>query len=84
MASPLKTGKQSVNLARAPVRGSRIRRDPPPVVKKIEVRDPEDRDRQMVIVGIVSFALAIVIIAIGISAAYGWSPSDYTIHLKEL
>lgn len=83
MAAPLKTGKQSVRLG-APVRMSRIRRDPPPVVKKVDVRLPEDRDRQVVFIGVVSFALAIVIIAIGISAAYGWSPSDYTIHLKEL
>jgi|SoimicmetaTmtHAB_FD_contig_61_643879_length_741_multi_2_in_0_out_0_1 hypothetical protein len=83
MAAPLKTGKQSVKLG-APVRASRIRRDPPPVVKKIEVRAPEDRDRQMVIVGVVGFALALVIITIGLSSAWGWSPSQYTVHLKEL
>jgi hypothetical protein len=83
MAAPLKTGKQSVKLV-APVRASRIRRDPPPVVKKVVVKDPEDRDRQTVIIGVVAFAIALVIITVGISSAWGWSPSNYTVHLKEL
>ncbi|NUT00137.1 MAG: hypothetical protein HOP96_04090 [Sphingomonas sp.] len=83
MASPLPTGKQSVNL-KAPVRVSRIRRDPPPPVKKVPVRDPEERDTQMVVVGVVAFALAIVVITVAVSSAWGWSPTDYTIHLTEL
>lgn len=83
MAAPLKSGKQSVKLG-APVRGSRIRRDPPPVVKKTIVREPEDRDTQVVVTGVIAFALAIVIVTFGFSVAAGWSPSDYTIHLKEL
>lgn len=83
MASPLQTGKKSVNLA-AGARVSRIRRDPPPVVKKTVVRDPEERDTQMVVTGVIAFALAIVIVTIGFSVAAGWSPSQYTIHLKEL
>ena len=40
MASPVESGKQSVKLGPA-VRGSRIRRDPPPKAKKIAERDPE-------------------------------------------
>jgi hypothetical protein len=83
MSSPLKTGKQSVKLA-APVRASRIRRDPPPVLKKVVVKDPEERDTQMVVIGVVGFALALLIITIGLSSAWGWSPSQYTVHLKEL
>ena len=83
MAAPLKTGKQSVKLV-APVRASRIRRDPPPVVKKVVIKDPEERDTQMVVIGVVGFALALLIITIGLSSAWGWSPSQYTVRLKEL
>lgn len=78
MAAPLKSGKQSVNLA-APVRVSKIRRDPPPVVKKIEVRDPEDRDTQTVVFGVVAFAIALFIVMLAASTYAGWSPSQYTI-----
>ena len=80
MASPLQTGKKSVKLT-LPVPGSRIRRDPPPVAKKIELRDPEEIEARTVLIGVVSFALAIVIIVIGISSNYGWSPADYNIEL---
>ena len=82
MASPLKTGKQSVNLS-APVRGSRIRRDPPPAAKKEAVVDPEEREARMVVIGVGSFALAImVILAFGFSS-WGWTPSHYTIHVQD-
>ena len=80
MASPLQTGKKSVKLT-PPVPGSRSRRDPPPVVKKVELRDPEEIEARTVLIGVVSFALAIVIIVIGISSNYGWSPADYNIEL---
>jgi len=80
MASPLKTGKQAVNLAAPGARPSRIRRDPPPVVKEIAVPDPDERDARMVVIGIVTFALALFIIAVGFSSATGWSPRQYTIH----
>lgn len=80
MASPLKTGKQSVDLA-APVRGSRIRRDPKPVLKEIPVRDPEEREAWTVVLGVITFALALVVIIIGFSSVGGWSPSEYTVHL---
>lgn len=72
MASPLKSGKQSVKLG-APVRGSRIRRDPPPIVKKAPVRDTEERETVTVVVGVASFAIAIAIIILGVSAYYGSS-----------
>ena len=70
MASPLKSGKQSVNMA-APVRPSRIRRDPPPVVKKTVVRDPEVHETRMVVLGVIAFAAAIFIITLGFSAYQG-------------
>jgi hypothetical protein len=81
MASPLQTGKQSVNLAAGEVRVSRIRRDPPPAVKEIVVRDPEERDARMVIIGVVVFALALFVIAIGFSSFAGWTPRQYTVDL---
>jgi hypothetical protein len=84
MASPLQTGKKSVNLASSPARVSRIRRDPPPIPQKIAVRDPDERDARTVVIGIVSFALAIVIITIALSSAYGWSPSQYNIEINNL
>jgi len=81
MASPLRSGKQAVDLAASGVRVSRIRRDPPPAVKEIVVRDPQERDARMVVIGIVTFALALFIIALGFSSALGWSPRQYTAHM---
>jgi hypothetical protein len=82
MASPLQTGKQSVKLG-APVRGSRIRRDPPPIAKKVAERDPEERDQVVVIVGVIVFALAIFVIILAFGSYSGWSPSEYTIELRD-
>ena len=81
MASPLQSGTKKSVLLKPPVPGSRIRRDPPPVAKKIELRDPEEIEARTVLIGVVSFALAIVIIVIGVSSNYGWSPADYNIEL---
>ncbi len=80
MASPLPTGKQSIDLAKGAVRGSRIRRDPPPVEKELVVSDPTEREARMVIIGIITFALAIVVITLGFASAAGWSPRQYTAH----
>ena len=81
MATPLPTGKRTVDLAAAP-RVSRIRRDPPPLVKKVVVRDRDDRDRRGAVLGIIALALALLVIAIGFASAAGWSPGRYTIELK--
>ena len=82
MANPLQSGKKSVNLAARGAPGSRIRRDPPPPVKKAAVVDPEERDTRIVVIGVVSFALALSAIIIGWSSSAGWSLSDYTIHVR--
>ena len=82
MASPLASGKKSVNLGSPGVPGSRIRRDPPPKVKEIVIRDPEERDRRAVIVGILAFALALVVIIAGFSSFAGWTPREYTIRIE--
>ena len=82
MASPLQTGKKSVKLG-ALVRGSRIRRDPPPVAKKVAERDPEEVDQWTVIFGVIVFGLAIFVITLAFSSYQGWSPGKYTIELKD-
>ena len=82
MASPLKRGKQAVDLATKEVRVSRIRRDPPPVVKELVVRDRNESDRINAIIGIVTFALALFVILLGVSSWTGWSPTQYTIHIN--
>ena len=82
MASPIKTGKQSVDLASSGPRVSRIRRDPPPKVKEKEVH-PDEVDRRDVVVGVLAFALAIfvIILALG-NRPSGWAPQEYTIALN--
>ena len=81
MASPLQTGKKSVNLAPRGAPGSRIRRDPPPPVKEVAVIDPEERDRRAVVIGILTFTLALVVIAFGFTSFAGWTPRSYTVQL---
>ena len=81
MANPLQTGKKSVDLASSGRRVSRIRRDPPPIAKKIVVRDAEERDQRTVVIGISAFAIAIAIVMFGISINYGWQPAEYTVEL---
>ena len=83
MAAPLKSGKQSVKLG-APVRVSRIRRDPPPIQKKIIERDPDERDTRVVAIGVVVFALAIFVLTSAFSAYQAWSPADYKIEVNNL
>lgn len=84
MASPLPTAKQSVSLASSSGRGSsdqvrvsRIRRDPPPVPDEKVVAERDERDARMVIIGIVTFALAIVVIGVALMSYAGWSPRQY-------
>ena len=81
MASPLPTEKQSVSLASAGPRGSKIRRDPPPIAKEIAVADPDKRDARTVVLGILTFTLVLLVIAIGVSSFLGWTPRDYVAHL---
>ena len=82
MARPLQTSKQTVDLAAPAVRGSRIRRDPPLKVKEVPIRDREERERLVVIVGVVVFACALVALLVGIASAAGWSPSAYNVYIE--
>jgi hypothetical protein len=63
-----KLSKPTVEL-QAPARPSRIRRDPPPAPEKVRtVRAyPSEREVLTVVIGVVLFAVAIVIITFGIS-----------------
>lgn len=83
MASPLSTRKASVDLAGEGVRVSKIRRDPPPVARKTVVPDREIVDRRAVAIGILVFALALVVVIIGVASWTGWSPAQHTIYIKE-
>lgn len=78
MARPLPTGKKSVNLATPGPRVSRIRRDPPPVVKE-KIVHPDVVDRRDVVIGVMAFALAIFVITLAFSSYSGWSPTEYTV-----
>ena len=82
MASPLKSGKQAVNLASGEVRVSKIRRDPPPPVKLKAVRHPDEIDRPAVVVGVIAVALALFVITLAFSSYSGWSPSEYTLEIN--
>jgi hypothetical protein len=81
MARPLPTAKQSVNLTTPAVRGSRIRRDPPPIDKEVPLRDPEEYERRMVVIGIAVFTAALIAVLIGFSSIGSWSPRQHVIHL---
>ena len=84
MASPLPSKKQSVDLGSSPgPRVSRIRRDPPPAVKPKELRHPDVTSRSAVVVGVIVFAVAIVVILIAFSivTGLGWTPRNYTIEV---
>ena len=78
MASPLASSKPSVDLGKGGVRVSRIRRDPPPPAPEIVIAERNERDARMVVVGIITFALALVVIGIALMSYAGWSPRQYT------
>ena len=83
MSKPLKPGKSTVELVAGAARPSRIRRDPvrQTVVKPTELADISERDRLAMIVGLVTFGLAIMVLVIAIGSYAGWSPSQYTVEL---
>ena len=79
MAAPLQTSKPSVDLASSGVPGSRIRRDPAPTMKELVVPDRDERDARMVVVGVIVFALAIVVASLGLMASTVSPPKDYVV-----
>ena len=83
MARPLPTRKQSVDLGSGEVRVSRIRRDPPPPEKPKELRHPDVVNRSAVIIGVLVFAVALIVIlfAFTIFSGYDWSPKQVVLHV---
>lgn len=81
MAAPLPTSKATVNLATPGVKVSRIRRDPPPVVKQSEIEDPRERDVRVVVTGLVVFGLAIAVVVFAIGRVAGWSPAQEQVNI---
>ncbi len=81
MAAPLNPRKQTVDLAATIARPSRIRRNPPPLVKEVPIRDREERERWMVAIGVMLFAIALVVVVVAVASAAGWSPREYTANL---
>ena len=81
MASPLSTGKKSVNLASGEVRVSKIRRDPPPKIKEIWSALADERDRQDVVIGILAFTLALFVIMLAFSSYSGFSPREHIVQM---
>lgn len=82
MATPLKSAKQTVNLAAAGVRGSRIRRNPPPPPKKEPILDREDRETISVTLGVIAVALALAILTAAVAVYAGWTPREVQIHYR--
>lgn len=83
MAAPLAPMKQSVDLAAAGAKGSRIRRDPPPAERKTVVLSRSERDRRTVLLGIAVSAALLVTILAGFAAYSGWTPRQVTINWSE-
>ena len=82
MASPLKSGKKSVDLATSGVRVSRIRRDPPPKVVE-KVVDPDEINRRDTVIGVLAFTFAILVITLAVASYHGWTPRQYTLEFKD-
>ncbi len=82
MAIPLNTTKQTVNLAAAGPRVSRIRRNPPPASRKEPVLDREDREKLSALFGVIAIALAIVALIAGLGIYAGWSPREVELYLQ--
>lgn len=88
MAAPLSTSaasrstKRKVDLAAPGVRGSRIRRHPPPPpAKEVSPEELRERERRRAIAGVTALALAISLIIVGIAYNWGFTLAGFTIHL---
>ncbi len=81
MASPQHRRKTAVDLAAPAVRGSRIRRDPPPLAPRITAADIKERDARGMAIGIAVLVVALVVVLISVTNIAGWSPSQYTVRI---
>jgi cytochrome c-type biogenesis protein CcmH/NrfG len=85
MARPLAGGKTAVDLVGGPRKvGSRIRRDPPPPPpKKLTAGEMREREKWVVVTGIVAVALALAVIILSVGRWSGWSPAQTVIRIEE-
>ena len=60
---------------------SRIRRDPPPVVKE-KIVNLEEHDQWTVVLGVLTFALAIFVLIVAFSRYSDRSAPGYAVELK--
>jgi hypothetical protein len=74
--------KPTVELQPGAPRPSRIRRDPAKTAKQTVVPDRDERDRAVVVIGVITFALALAVLAVAIASYAGWSPSQYSMRLS--
>ena len=81
MANLIHSGKKAVDLVAPTTRVSRIRRDPPPV-KPVTAADIRDRDARDTVIGVITIALALLLVLFGLTNAAGWSPSQYTVNIR--
>ena len=67
-----------------PPRASRIRREPPPgkLAKSTVVPDRDERDRAVVVIGVITFALALCVLTVAFASYIGWSPSQYSMRVS--
>lgn len=79
MAAPLNTAKSTVDLSAPGVKGSRIRRNPPPKVKELSLAEIRERQLRHSIAGIVVMTLALTIVLWGVASFAGWTPREYTL-----
>jgi len=83
MSRHFKPKKQTVELQPG-ARPSRIRREPPPgkLAKSTVIPDRDERDRAAVVIGVITFALALCVLAVAVASYIGWSPSQYSVKVS--
>ena len=81
MARSSSAVKKSVDLASSGPRVSRIRRDPPPVVKE-KLVDPDVVDRRDVAIGVIAFALSIFVIILAFGGYTGKSSQQQPVVVR--
>ena len=81
MARSSSAVKKSVDLASSGPRVSRIRRDPPPVVKE-KLVEPDVVDRRDVAIGVISFALSIFVIILAFGGYTGESSQQQPVVVR--
>lgn len=78
MAAPIKTRKRTVDLSAPAVRGSRIRRlPPPPPAKTLSAHEIREREKKVAAIGIIGTALAVVVVTVALGDQWGWTPAQY-------